>query len=787
MRWPWSPLPARPEPARLTPHPDRSRVFAAAPVAAPLGASPTGTPGAGRTTVLDARRWQATAWAHRHAVGPIRGGLSWQADTIGGIRFGLAVHIADDEKPVPADTREARRLVPPQLLADAQAQLDRLPLHDSRFKAALAGNLLTAGEVHLHGRPVGRGEQWDTLSMFQIRPRPGDDTQILDMDTQQWRYPAPGEEVVRLHVPDPAFPWMPDAPLRDLEEECQQIVLAMLELRALGLSRIAANGWLLLPSTLRLLRHTVDETANPDVSVTEDEFLAEFAAAGLAPISNPGSPGAALPALLMGEREDLKEVRHVKADRAAAPEVLERYHAFLRIVFETLDLPVEQLDGIGSMKYWNGLVVTADRYRSYVEPRARLLGDALGSTFIRQPMVGELRHDPAQVALLRVVPYGEHLMTNPNRLADAKIAYDGFAISPRALREAAAFGESDAPTDDELRLMLAIKTGADAAEAAALLQPLLRGTPPVVPPAAPQPDPDPTPDPPAAPPRSAATTPQTFAVAEPGEASRLADMDRDLRGRLVVAADAALTRAVEQAAARLRSQARSDAALRSRLAGQPIQQVGQLIGRDGCRHLGVDVRGLLLDAFTRLGESFEAWALAAVADAGRVLARLLGMDRATVIDRLTLTIRPRLVFAFEPLRDELERLADLALFDPASPPGAGEPYAGRVPPGVVRAALATAGGWADPSLGGIAASQPATDMFIAAGWSTRGYLWRYGYTLRNVFPPHLDRDGVQFDGPRVEGLRADPEYASVVGQYYHPGDHPGCGCDWVTLWAPPSG
>lgn len=780
--------------------PPRTRVLAAPTGTAPLASIATGN-GSGRSSGrghADARRWQATAWAHRGRIGPIRGGLSWQADTIGGVRFGLAVHVKGEDQPVPADSPEARRVVSPRLLADAQTQLDRLPLHDSRFKTLIAHNVLTAGEVHLHGYPSPtrrRFEQWETLSMFQIRPRPGDETQIRDPETGDWRYVRDDEALIRLHSPDPAFPWLPDAPLRSLEDECQQIIMAMLELRSLSLSRIASNGWLLVPDTLSLLRATADEAgAATDISVTDDEFMAEFAAVALAPIMNPGAPGAAIPAVMRGDPTDLKEVRHVTIERSDAPKVLERYREFLHIVFDSLDLPVEQLEGIGSMKYWNGLVVTADRYRSYVEPKARLIGDILAARFVRDPLVSELRHDPKQTELLRVVPYGEHLLVNPNRVEDATKLHDRGAIGFAALRDAASFSDADAPTDDELALLLAIKSNGQRGNAAVII-----GEPGDTPPATPRgPQPGDMPqapdavvpsdeEPPSAPAQQSSRR-AAFAAAgaDVDESStRLSDIDRELRGRLVVAADAAVTRAIEQAAARLRSHVRTDPELRARLVGVPVTEVGFRVGRDRCRALGIDVQTLLAAAWDRLRTQFTEWVHAALADAGRVLSRLLGVDRDTVVDRITVSIRPRIELAWAPLADELERIADAALFDPATPTGVGEPHYGRVPPGAVREALATAGGWADPALGGIAVSQPAVDLFIASGWAVTGYMWRYGATMfGRWFEPHLDRDGVVFASRTADELRAEPRYASLVGAFYHPGDHPGCDCDWVTLWRP---
>ncbi|MGL5912324.1 MAG: hypothetical protein ACRCZP_20125, partial [Phycicoccus sp.] len=644
----------------------------------------------------ESRDWQRLAWYSRSRVGPVRSGLRWQAEAVGRVRFTLGVHDPATARPVDTDTPDgeqaARAMVGGQLLADARAQLERLPWHDLGWAAAVAENLLVAAEVSMWGHTrVLAGtrrrtvEEWTPLSVFLAQTTPDGRQQVRADDAHPWRDVGDRETLTRLLFASSAFPSRPDGPMAALEDAFQQLVMITMELRALGLSRIAQNGFLIVPDTLSLVPLADDSDRGP-IPTGDDDFVAELVTGMSRPIADPGSAGAVAPGVLIGPEEAADKIRHLPIVRAAAEDAIARYDSVLRHVYQSLDLPVEQNEGLGSMKYWNGVVVDADRYRSYVEPKARQVGDAIMRGFVRDQLVTELGHDPAATRRLLLVPHGEHIVANPDRLSDSLKAAQVGAVGLATVRDAGGWSDEDAPTPEDLDIMRSLRG---------------RG------PARDSDDPATPPDdvtPPAELAATRAVRALTAAVPDPDNAARdLAALDRDLRARLVTAGDETLDTAVRTAAARLRSRARAHPELRARLdrARPAIHDVGVMIGRPAAAELGIDVAELLAGAFDRLRRSWRDWVTATARDAGRILAPTLDQPKAAIQGRLVLAVELRIDVAWEPVAAELTARADTALYDPLpAPPSAGEdaaPVAAAVTPlpsGLWRAARAQVGGWA---------------------------------------------------------------------------------------------
>jgi hypothetical protein len=126
----------------------------------------------------------------------------------------------------------------------------------------------------------------------------------------------------------------------------------------------------------------------------------------------------------------------------------------------------------------------------------------------------------------------------------------------------------------------------------------------------------------------------------------------------------------------------------------------------------------------------------------------------------------------------------------------------KVPQGLLRAALARAGGTDESELEiGSGYSVMASDGSAVGGVAfgdtiegalaedygavIEGYEWDYGPFPREPFPPHEALDGetfINFDDPVLENASGWPEVP-----YFLPGDHPGCVCDLSPVILGPDG
>lgn len=286
---------------------------------------------------------------------------------------------------------------------------------------------------------------------------------------------------------------------------------------------------------------------------------------------------------------------------------------------------------------------------------------------------------------------------------------------------------------------------------------------------------------------------------------KLAEIERALRDQILLAADAALTRALQRAGNRLRSKTQKDPELFAQLRARPSVEWAMVMGRQQAFALGADLRYLLREAFTDLGEKFTQWTTRAIrAMVNRILA-FLGVDAntaagRTTADRVYQAMSTRVPDAWARLEAQLEQHAERLMFD-----GQGEPLADgeqtdlAVPPDLVRQALAIVGGLPETAAGidqngriptgeaftGMADGVTVTQELAAHGVVEFGREWKYNPELeRDTFVPHYDLDGVRFTSWTDPVLETPLEYA-WVGKYFRPKDHQGCLCTTSVTYAVP--
>lgn len=772
-------------------------------------------------TSRTAQSWQADAWGYRDMIGELRFAGQFKARAVARVRYFPAQVVPDEDEPLPFDADGVT--VAAALQRAAEEELSRLPLDAGyRFLGVMDENLTVAGECWLHGYQDEAGdEQWEVLSISEVLL--GQDGMITirrhgDSIGRQLDPDGP-EEMLRLWVPHPRWGNLADSPMRALQDVCEDIVLHGREMRAVARSRIAANGVFKIPRGLALLLATREDSIGAD----DEGFMAEFAAALTAPIHNEGHPGAVAPAAVIGDLEDLEGFTHIRIDRESSEEIIEKVEQGLARLARGLDIPPEIITGMGDANHWTAWQIDASTYRYHIDPSVRIIADSLTEAFLRPALLarGFTLADVRQVMVWRDAGV---LTENPNRGQDAKDAFDRGSIGFKALNNALGFTESDMPDDDELIRMIAVKTGVDTNTSAMLLRAALGTVVPELPPPATAPrvieaqraDKPNTSQPGDTPPDNGDATPNTqppgmtaaaralvetlLADAEPqwtihDEMSRaLMDIDRGLMDRLLVAAEEALERGLEKAGARVRSKANGNPTIRASLASVDVTHMTATVGPEGLMKLGLKEQDILAGVFDRLAANWNTWVNAGIAQAVRVVLRLLGVKAGTsqaaaITDRITNTMRARMPAALSRMQDELMAVATRVLYAPDEPhTGRGETSRFRIPPGIVRRALAHVGGEHVQTSGqtpelpaGIGTGDTVADVLTDHGAQQLGLEWVYGVEDRATFEPHYAFDGERFPSWLDDRLRTPAQYA-WVGPYFHPGDHTGCQCHAIPLW-----
>lgn len=751
--------------------------------------------------------WQKEAWAYFREVPEVGYVVRWSGNAMAKLRLFVGTKppgAPREAPPVPVDDDDST--IRPDLATAAMEELERLrsPIGGQpQILKTINSNFEVVGECYLVGlgvgpmpdgvEPIGE-EEWGARSTSEVDVR-GGKYRLKDnpTDRQGRELEEPRDAIIRLWEPDPEWSNLADAPMRQLLGDLRALQVLSNQVIAEGLSRHNA-GLLLIPN--EITSGPPDPTIpEDDLGTPQDKVKADILDAVTTPIDDPSAAYSVMPLPLFGEAQYLKEVRHVSFSRTSDASLDARIQARVERVARGLNAPVEVVMGHQQTTFANAEQVDQDAFEDHLEGRCLLLVDALTVGYLRPNLVAK-GFDAEEVKSVVVWYDPSALIASPNSEEHADSAWDRLTISNRAYRRATGYAEDDAPDDDELAMRIALSgdAGPQAVKAAVQrLDPTLEipeaPLPPV--PAAPG---DTTPaaadttpvDEPAA---TAATTNghgkvHALARATPNPGMRLMEIDRELRTRLLVAADKTMARALDNAANRARARKRSASAKTMTAAIEPDS--------------------LLDGAFDGLEEQFMAWGARAQEQALGVVNRLVGGFSTARRDELKLRQAENLAEAWTWMRDTLHDLglARLADPNPAAPlVGEIDPSL-SVPPGMVRQAIARAGGaaglqtqdggaWitlADGGLrpaGGIGTGELVQDALRDEGAGIEAYEWVYGPAFRaRPFEPHLALDGIVFENFDSEALANTEGWPEVA--FYMPGDHEGCICDVAPVIVPPS-
>jgi hypothetical protein len=698
----------------------------------------------------------------------------------------------------------------------------------SAILAPLVANFELAGEAWLVGTydPDSDRESWGIYSKSEVRFQDGR-LPTMDPDGPPGYYrlvTGEGKDseaqdldpayttVHRMWTADTQWSAEPSSPMRSLAGVCERLLLIERATDAALRSRAAGNGFMLVPDELSPPPNTDDEADEE-----ADEFQADLTTQLITPLSQDGSAASVVPGVLRGPAEYLDKIRHLTVDRPMDEKLAALETRLLARLGIGLDVPPEVITGYADVNHWNVWQVDSDTFKHHQEPITINGCEALTLAYMRSRLqtavdLGVASWTTEQIERVVIGYDAASLVTPPDQREAANNAYDRGTISGKAHRRILGFDESDAPEEAQAAPDEAIgTTGMSAAllaQVAVIAGNLLRaGYEPdsvgaalgldlphtgIVPGATP-----------AGPPGTVGNEQPAITAAAPDPPApvtdrsrrlsrRLLDIDRQLRERLTTAADAALNRALERAGNRLRSKANGNPEARTASAGVPGERVAAVMGRTLVAALGAEEQELLAEAFERFRGQYTEWTLAAAEEAMDTAAELTGLrrDDPTVM-RAVASLRDTFADAVElswpALEGELLTVAEGALYEPdLSLPDRGEVPATRVPPGVLRSALAVAGGLASdatglPPLSGLTSGRLLQTFLADRNVVAHENEWAYGISSR-PFKPHRDLDGQVFtswDDP----VLATPTEANWIGRSMAPGDHKGCHCDYMPIYS----
>lgn len=761
--------------------------------------------------------WHAEAFGYFDEVPEIKEGIRYRGNQLGKLKLFVAAPNPKnpDGEMIPA--MDPASGVPAAVAGAAEAELGRLRSvmgGQSELLRMLDMNWELVGDCYLVGFAArdevrdpldpmkvlseAQPENWMIHSVSEVQIKgtgPTAKTSILaDENDKAGRVLDPEmDTIIRLYLRHPQWANKADCSMRGLLGECRVLQVLSQQLLAHAYRALSA-GFFTVPNELSftpLQPGTPGEATVDPLTAVLDEVLS-------GPVEDPTAPSTVQPGLLRGPAEYLKPdvLRLIRFyDPDVVRDIESRIEARVRRIARGMSIPVEKILGFQQTTYANADQIDQDEFEDFFRPSADASMDALTYAFLQPQLLEAGGQVAAWADRLRIWYDPSDLIAQPDAESHAVEAHDRNAISNAALRKALGFGEDDAPEPLELLIKAGLRRGILTADLTLALLNLL-GVPIDVPEGG-------TADPTGQTTDQMAATAQLMALLSGGRPTlaaasrpaptvdygrRLTDIDRDLRTRLLVSANAAMGAALTRAANRLRTRT-NGTDVRASLSTVPR--------RDWFAHLGpsivADVMGdedPLSGAWVELESDFMAWGAASQAEARSVAGAATGRDQSDLEERQS----DDLSNAWAWLAAALSALAVARMWnpDPAAPEVGEHDPSLMVPAGLIRQAIARAGGaqglttggtgeWVvltdggTRPAGGIGTGEVIRGALRDGGAQVEGYVWEYGPAYRaRPFEEHQALDGTfaaNFDSDQWSG-------GGWTGfGYWMPGDHDGCRCD----------
>ncbi len=432
-------------------------------------------------SVFYEQAWQREAWGFRRSLGEYNQAMDWMARAMSRIRLTAAEVVPGGDEPMVVEDGPAAQLM--------QDFCGGGPGH-SAFLKAITPQLLIPGEGWLIAErddpriPLAAAD-WGVFSTESIRVG-GQYGFEVRVGQSMWRDLAPDNLPMRIHEPDPQYPWLATSNSEAAIPIMRRIFLIDSRIIAMMVSRLAMNGLILIPQegTLSVPEQYM-EAPDPFVSM-----LIDIAGKNIA---DPSRASAAIPIPVRFTADLIEKWKILKADDPLPKELLEERTAELGRLGDTLGIARERVSGgMGEQNHWGAALASEEEVRITFSPLAETICGAVTKAYL-QPMLKALGLSP-------VGPNGGKLIAwyDPSELtgavdkSDAVVkAYDRLEASGTALRRELGLDEADKPTPDELEEMIWKKVAGSETLAPTSVQQLTGATPPQIPGSGPNGNPGP--------------------------------------------------------------------------------------------------------------------------------------------------------------------------------------------------------------------------------------------------------------------------------------------------------
>lgn len=400
--------------------------------------------------------WQQAAWEYVDEVGEFSWSVELLATNVSKVQLVAARDVLGADEPVILDGQEyevdGKKIQPTKLEQDAADLIGGFAGGTTGQQQLLyraAFQLIVAAESFIVGRKQDDGEaRWDAYSNEEISYsvkgwEVNDGTEKFTL--------GPDDILIRVWRPHPRRRNEPRSSTKALLPVLAEIKGLTQSIAARIDSRLAGAGVLFVPESMTLLG-----AAGAKVAAGENPFVAELIDSMLTPIGDRDSAAAVVPIVAQVPDDAIGKVQHIRFEvTAKAEEAAQRADAILRMA-RSVDLPPEQVLGMGQSNHWSAWQLSEDTVKGPVATLVSIVVHALTVGYIR-PALLSLGHAVADVDELLTWFDMTTLIQRPDRSEQAVNIYGMGGLSLAALLRESGFDDADMPTEEDTCRRLLLK------------------------------------------------------------------------------------------------------------------------------------------------------------------------------------------------------------------------------------------------------------------------------------------------------------------------------------------
>ena len=399
---------------------------------------------------------QDQLWDYYQRLEEFSAAVNWKANAISRVRLIAAEFTPGGDEPIPITEGP---------IADAVAQ----------FAGGIGGQAQILGETAIHLNVPGEGWlcgveddfgdiTWKVYSADELRVRRIEGNieryQVRTGESvRAWATLPDDTLVVRFWRPHPRWGWKATSRAAYALSAMKELDLINRRIIAETISRMAANGVILYDRG----KLSFPDLPTPVNAESVDPFAQILVDVGSKGIADPTSAQAAIKIPIgadLGDSDirvsDLIEV--IDFSNPFSERMLDQRAAAVTRLATALDIPAEQLTGLGNMNHWGAAQIEESGIKVHITPDMEMICHAFTEGYLYPTLEAEGRAIVGPQGGRPVIWYDpSEIVMRPDRSNEALEAYDRGELTGAALLRELGFAAADQPDEDELERIIDLK------------------------------------------------------------------------------------------------------------------------------------------------------------------------------------------------------------------------------------------------------------------------------------------------------------------------------------------